>query len=369
MKHFIITRVGSVLLLTLMIACGNKTPSAQPIVDASNPYKPLIKIRVTATQAQQAQKAGWETMSGLFVINNGKVATTPIGCQYTFTNDTLYFNPRQPLGANMQFAVLHIIGGDTLKIEYATPATPKDISAPAVAGIYPLADTVPSNILMFHVAFTKPMVEDVQTYKQIKLLDEKGAEKEMVWRHKSNWTNDGKHLVLMLHPGRVKRGIHYFEKEDKLFEEGKKYTLVITSVLRDRDNQPLEKEFTKTFVVATADRAIPLFKQQSLIVPKVGTQQPLEVVFDDRMDYGTMQIGLEVTDSKGNKVEGFVQPINDRVWAFVPAKPWHAAEHKLLLNTYVTDLSGNHLTRRFEEEDIEEMKQRQTVETVFTPKQ
>ncbi len=367
MKHCIIARAGSILLLTFIIACSNKTPSIQPVVDASNPYKPLIKIQVTATQAQQAQKAGWETMSGLFVIDNGKTATTPIGCSYTYTNDTLYFTPRQSLGANMQFAVLHIIGGDTLKTEYATPATPKDISAPAVAEIYPLADTVPANILMFHATFTKPMVEDAQAYKQIKLLDENGAEKQMVWRHKSNWTNDGKHLVLMLHPGRVKRGIHYFEEGDKLFEEGKKYTLVITSVLRDRDNQPLEKEFTKTFVVATADRAIPLLKQQSLIVPKGGTQQPLEVVFDDRMDYGTMQIGLEVTNSKGEKIEGATYPINDRVWAFVPAKHWIATEYKLLLNTYVTDLSGNHLTRRFEEEDIEEMKQRQTIGLSFFP--
>lgn len=367
MKQHLI-KVWGVIWVVLIAACGDKTHSSQPAIDASNPYKPLIKIAVTAAQAQQAQKAGWETISGLFVINNGIAATTPIGCQYTFSNDTLYYTPRQPLGVNMQFAVLYITSSDTLRTEYATPATPKDISVPAVAGIYPLADTIPANILMFHVTFTKPMVEDVQTYKQIKLLDEKGVEKQMVWRHKSNWADDGKHLVLMLHPGRVKRGIHYFEKEDKLFEEGKRYTLVITSVLRDRDNQPLEKEFTKTFVVTAADRVIPTFKQQYLVVPQNGTQQPLEVVFDDKMDFGTMQIGLEVKDNKGNKVEGFVHSINDKVWAFVPAKPWQPAEHKLLLNTYVTDLSGNHLTRRFEEENIEEMKQQQTIEIAFTPK-
>lgn len=367
MKQYLI-KVWGVIWVVVIAACGDKTQSSQPAIDASNPYKPLIKIAVTAAQEQQAKKAGWETMSGLFVINNGSLAATAIGCQYTFANDTLYYTPLQPLGANMQFAAIHIVGGDTIQTEYTTPATPKDVSVPAVAGIYPLADTVPANILMFHVTFTKPMVEDVQTYKQIKLLDEKGVEKQMVWRHKSNWADDGKHLVLMLHPGRVKRGIHYFEKEDKLFEEGKRYTLVITSVLRDRDNKPLEKEFTKTFVVAATDRQIPTFKQQQLPAPKSGTQQPLEIIFGDRMDYGTMQIGLEVKDNKGNKVEGFVHPINDKVWAFVPAKPWLPAEHKLLLNTYVTDLSGNHLTRRFEEENVEDMKQQQTIEIAFTPK-
>jgi hypothetical protein len=352
--------------MAMLMACGKKQQIAAPIIDASNPYLATVKIPLTTAQKAAGKKAGWETVSGLFIIQDSITATCAVNCEYTLADDTLYYTPRQPLGAGMQFAVKVFGNGDTITQKITTPNYLASAANPQVAAIYPLTNEIPVNILMFHVVFTEPMVESAQAYKQIKLLNEKGEEKQFVWRHKSNWTSDGKHLVMMLHPGRVKRDIRYFEEGDILFEPGKKYTLVVTATLLGRNNRMLEKEFTKQFTIVAPDRVMPVFDDKKLAAPKANTNQPVKLLFNEGMDYGTLLIGLDVKSKTGKNVEGEITANSDSSWSFIPVLPWEAGTYTVQLNDYTSDIAGNHLTRRFEETDAEEMKKREPVTAEFT---
>lgn len=356
------------LLLILIQACTNKEKATGVIIDSSDARKPVIKLPVTTKQKTKGQKAGWESLTSLFVVENGKPATTPVACRYTFNNDTLYCTPHLQLGNGLEFEVQVYRSGDTLIKRFTVPANPNTGPLPQVIAVYPDADMISANILMFHAVFNTPMSENPLAFRQVKLFDENGAEKQMVWREKSNWADSGRHLVLMIHPGRVKRGIGYFEGEGELFKPGKKYTLVITTEITDQDGRSLVKEYTKTFTATQPDRVMPEFKQNKFTAPAPGTLSPLELTFSEGMDYGSMAIGIKVTDSAGKKVNGTVIPITGEKWRFLPKEPWQKSTYTVELNDFITDITGNHLVRRFEEKDIQNMNNRQPVIFTFTIK-
>lgn len=339
-------------------ACTSKQQKVVFVVEHAETGMPTIKIPYAKNTTEKAQ---WETIAGLFLLQNGKAATSPVACQYQYKTDTLYLQPMQPLAQGAEFEIQFIADGNTTTHRFSIPQNAERNTVPQVEAIYPLTDTIPANILMFHVRFTTPMQEDVLAFKHIKLLDEKGREKNMVWREKSNWDDSGKHLVLMLHPGRVKRGINYFKNEGDLFEVGKKYTLVITQELKTTFGIALPNKYTKTFVVAKPDREIPAFNTTKTTIP-AASSQPVTLNFNEAMDYGSMCIGVVVSDSKGKKILGKINPVNDSQYTFTPSQPWAKGLYTIQLLDYVSDLASNHLRRRFEEETLDSASQRQPVE-------
>lgn len=210
----------------------------QPVLEFSGLGKVTIKVKLTA--AQQKKETG--TIFGLFLLHDGVAATDPVYCNVQREKDSLFITPASPLGIGSDFEFRLYQQEDTLRKQFAVnlPGDMPPIAEPA--HIYPLSEKIPENILLFHVLFSEPMLEDIKAYTHVKILDEKGVEKPRVWREKSTWAQHGKHLVLMIHPGKIKRGIKHMEEDSALFEEGKTYTLVISNTLKDAWERPLEKE-------------------------------------------------------------------------------------------------------------------------------
>ena len=364
-------RLQFIVLLIVVITQGCKTDNsvgAETIsIDSANVFVPIVKIKLDSRQKNLiAKKAEWETISGLFSINNNEVSHYSVTCKYEVTGDTLAFTPVLPLGNGIAFEVRVFGKSDTLTKRYTTPMFAANHTTPTVSNIYPLAATVPSNILMFHVEFTTPMNEDVMTFKDIAILDENGVAKKRVWREKSNWSNDGKHLVLMVHPGRIKRGIEYMKELGVLFEEGKQYTLVVPTHLKDKYGKPLGKEYKKTFTIAAADRDIPVYQQSAFVSPQKDTKNAITLSFSEAIDYGTAQLGIEVFTAEGNKVDGVVTSTNnDSQWNFTPTQNWEDKTYTIALNDYLGDLASNHLTRKFEVEHLDSIAKRRTLKFEF----
>ncbi len=352
-------------------ACkNNNTNGAATIsIDSTNVYLPVIKIKLDDRQKNLiAKKAEWETISGLFSINNHKVSPYSVTCKYTVTDDTLIFTPVLPLGNGIDFEVQVYNQNHTATKRYTTPLYTTQQQVPSVNNIYPLVKTIPSNILMFHVSFSTSMNEDIMAFKDVLIVDENGVEKKMVWREKSNWANDGKHLVLMIHPGRIKRGIDYMEQLGPLFEEGKQYTLIIPPSLTDRYGQPLGQEYKKTFTICAPDRNMPAYKQSTFVAPHKNTKEAITLNFTEAIDYGTAYLGIEVYTADSTKVEGVVIPTNsDSQWGFVPTKNWQDKKYILSLNDYLADIASNHLTRKFEVKHIDSIAKRHTLKYEFLP--
>jgi hypothetical protein len=214
---------------------------------------------------------------------------------------------------------------------------------------------------MFHVVFSSPMQQDPKAFQHVYIYDEQGKQKHKIWREKSNWAEGGRHLVLMIHPGRIKQGIGYAAEGGPLFEAGKQYRLVVDTFLKDQYNRPLKQEGSKTFRVTAADSHIPVFKYDTAKKIASGSTDPFLFEFSEGMDYGAMQIGFNLIDNEGKKIAGTIDPLTDKSWKFTPDMPWTQGPYQLELNDYTTDFSGNHLVRKFEEARLEDMNKRYTL--------
>lgn len=367
-------KIRALLYLVLLFVVGflyscntkSSNESVNITIDSTKVYLPEIKIKVNDRQKKLiAKKTKWETIAGLFSINNNIVSPYAVTCNYVLQGDTLKLTPIAPLGRQLDFEVRVYIQNDTLKKHYTTPAYIGNQPTPKVSNIYPLTDAIPTNILMFHVVFSTPMFEDDMAFRDILILDDKGNEKEKVWREKSSWANNGKHLVLMVHPGRIKKGIEYMDEYGVLFEVGKKYTIVVPQHLKDKYGKPLGKEYRKSFTVTAMDRNIPLYQNEKLIIPKANAKDSLILYFSEPIDYGTAQIGIEVTNAKNEKCLGSLTPISDNKWSFIPEINWEKGSYTLKLNDYVADLASNHFTRKFEVTHIDSIKNREAIKYKF----
>lgn len=352
-------KILKILLIAFIFinqACKNNAGEPIVIIDSSNAYKPVFKIYGIDTST-----AFTYTFSSNISENSSSII-----CDKYISGDTISIVPKFTLNFNEVYKLrISYAGSAYQETAYSTPKRNTNLSSEVVT-IYPNQDTIPTNILMFHVLFNDAMEENPIAFRHVKLLDENNHEKQMVWREKSNWTQDGKHLVLMIHPGRVKRGIRYMIDSGQLFEPGKKYTLVITDSLLDSHGNRMAKEYRKTFVIKEEDRTIPEANSEQIDLPEAGTKEPITITFNDAMDYGGMQIGVNLLYLDSIKVQGKITTDNGKQWHYTPSNEWEKGSYTLILNDYVIDLASNHLNRRFEETDIELMKNRKDVKINFT---
>lgn len=365
-----ITKSRLLFLIAILFACACDNPQgksnvADIVIDSTKVFLPVIKVKLNSNQKNMLQqKTGGETISGLFIVNDNKPSPYSVTVKYWQEADTLYYTPKLKLGNGLEFEIQLYTSHDTLRKRFSTPSVVAGKKS-GVENIYPLTDTVPDNILMFHVRFQTPMVEDPRAFKKIRLVDEKGEEKQKVWREKSNWTEDGRNLVLMIHPGRVKRGIEYVKEQAVLFEEGKSYTLIIPAEMKDKSGNSLAREYTKTFVVSRADREIPLFQNSKLTPPPKNTQEPITLSFSEPIDYGTAQIGIAIFAADKKKLQGKLTALTDKKWFFIPKNPWKKGKYTIVINDYLTDLASNHFTQKFEVKHLDSLRNRRPLNFEF----
>jgi hypothetical protein len=102
-----------------------------------------------------------------------------------------------------------------------------------------------------------------------------------------------------------------------------------------------------------------------LLIPKVGTDSPLEVDFGEPLDYFLLQDAIRVVDSGGIMVNGSVQ-IDDREmkYHFKPAKPWLPGSYRLQVEARLEDLAGNNFNLLFDR-DLQNAGKSQATRNIF----
>lgn len=359
----------TILYLLILAACTNKSPGGQYHFDLDDPSRPVFYWVPEEQELVGIRKSEWNDIVALFVVQDGKVAQTPVGLQASFSHDTCLMTPVMPLGHDMTFEWQFYHGGDTVKKRFKTISSLSSAKAGSctVVSMYPMTDTLPSNVLLFHLFFSQPMREDAQAFNYVHIIDEAGKEKPFTWRQKASWADSGRQLVLMIHPGRIKRGINYATATGPLFEHGKRYTLKTEGALVSIDGVQAEP-YETTFYIKHADRRSPsfmLFDNQQK--PKAGTREPLHISFNEPMDYGTVGIGVEVKDKSGKNVRGHFEAVSDSHWLFIPDAVWSASSYDLVYNDFLADLASNHIERLFEMGSAESMEKGAHVAFSFTP--
>jgi hypothetical protein len=279
---------------------------------------------------------------------------------YEAQGRTIRFTPMFPLDPGRQYDVRfdpsHLPAGGApvpwrnapLHAVVATPAVARTPTT-VVTRVYPSAAELPANQLRLYLHFSAPMGLR-GGLQHIRLVDEGGHEvRDPFLPFESDyWNGDRTRYTLFFDPGRVKRGILPNREMGRALEPGRRYTLVISSEWTDGHGQPLAAAFRREFTVrAPVERPLST-DSWTITPPAAGTRDPLTVEFPSPMDHGLLQRALGVARA-GTSLAGEIGIEREETrWRFVPAEPWQAGGHQLVVLGIIEDLAGNRIGRAFE---------------------
>ncbi len=258
----------------------------------------------------------------------------------------LVFRPRFPLKAGESYRA--VVDGTRERV-FSLPAPPPPPPTELVR-VYPSSAVLPENQLKFYLHFSAPMSRG-EAYRRVSLLEGGVRKVELPFLEigEELWDRSGTRLTLLIDPGRIKSGLRPREEDGPALEKGKSYVLRVDPAWRDAAGFPLKAEHRKSFAVAGPEERMLNPKQWRFEIPRPGTRDPLGLRFDKPLDAGLLARVIEVRDARDRIVEGRGEAdLDETRWRFVPAAPWRAGGHALLIESVLEDLAGNSLERPFE---------------------
>lgn len=320
-------------------------------IDVKKSNKPLFKAFPVHGDDKQLSE-----LLKVFMIQEGKESQTSLLGLYSKNQDTIFFQPQFELGDGLSFNAHFYHKNDTVKTFYKTPSIDLNITNEIfVKEVFPRSNKIPKNILTFYIEFSQPMLEDESAFRYVNLYNENKEIVPHVWLNKSRWISD-KILMLMIHPGRVKRGIKYYDNLGDVFYVGKKYYLGITDKVKPLYKNSKLKSFTKGFEIIDPTESCPKILKNKFSIPKRNSKEKLKIIFDKPMDLYSILGGISINiHNKDVNIQGkFIPGSDDTEWYFIPEKPWTEKKYTLIFNKYVSDPSGNGLIKPFETTKIKE---------------
>jgi hypothetical protein len=218
-------------------------------------------------------------------------------------------------------------------------------SQTAVVEVFP-AGAVPANLLRWHLVFDR-LANDVGA-EAIALLDRSGqpVRDAFVDLPEGLWDATGTRLTLLLHPGRIKRGLRSSTRFGGALAQGGDMCLQIDL---DRLLDAGLGVATHRFVVSTAETRAVDPSLWRLGTVETGSLAPVAIGFDRAMDHFGVQEGLVIVGADGRAVQGEVAPAPDgRSALFHPSQPWAAGRHRLMASRDLEDVAGNRVDAAFE---------------------
>ena len=163
------------------------------------------------------------------------------------------------------------------------------------------------------------------------------------------WSTEGNRLTVLFHPGRVKRELAPREQLGPILEEGRRYTISISGDWMDAESRPIINGFAKTFTVGPPDRTPVDPAIWTLMAPRARSDTPLIVRLPKPLDHAMLGRVVWVADAAGKRVPGTLTVGGgERVLTFAPRTPWKTGTYKLVGDTKLEDVCGNHVGEPFE---------------------
>jgi hypothetical protein len=304
---------------------------------------------------------GW---SSIFAVYAGGGDVPPLLGSYAVEGGSLVFHPRFPISAGVHYrAVFHPPGGGAA-VQKTFDGPPREITPLAhVERVYPSSDVLPSNQLRLYIYFSAAMSRG-EAGQRIHMLDEKGKVLPGVFLPGEElWDPGFRRLTMTLDPGRIKRGLTSNEAMGPPITEGKRYTLVIDRDWTDARGVRMVDGFRKPFRGGPAERHPPNPAQWKVIAPKAGTSEALAVNFPTPMNYPLMERMLKVSGIAGTvSIDK-----QETEWRFTPREPWKAGDYKLMVDTGIEDLAGNHIGEAFDIDVFDRVTEHIATNTISLP--
>jgi hypothetical protein len=277
----------------------------------------------------------------------------PLLGDYRVEADALVFRPRFPVAPGLSLEAyfagerlgLPNLEERLLVVDTGTPQT-------VVEAVFPSGDEIPANLLRFYVHFSAPMaLRDVP--RRIKLLEADGRPIELpfVELEEGLWDPTHRRLTLIVHPGRIKRGVGPHEALGPVLVPGEEIRLVVEAEARDLDGRDLVQAFEKRYRVGPEERRALGPDDFRLEKPATGPAK-LDIVATRPLDHALFERLIRVESEEGELVPGTVEiDEHERRWRFRPESLWRPGTYQVTLDAALEDLAGNRPGRSFEVED------------------
>jgi hypothetical protein len=323
-------------------------------------------FRIEGWRAAAPPPSGWPS---IFQVYAGEGDVPAMLGSYSVADGALVFSPRFPVTPGMRVrAVFRPPEGAPVEAVFDLPKGAAPAATTRVAHVYPSARILPENQLKFYVYFSAPMSKG-RAWQKIHLLDAAGAPVVLPFLELDEelWNRDGTRLTVLFDPGRIKREVRPLKEIGPSIQAGRRYTLRIESDWPDARGAPLAAEFRKEFLVAPPDRTPPDPAEWRITAPREGTAGPLLLQFPKPMDYALLQHSLEVVGPHGAVAGSVAVEREETEWRFTPRQPWKAGDYRLIVQTTLEDLAGNHVGRAFDVDTFEPITKSIPRETVALP--
>lgn len=327
-------------------------------------------FKVTGWQAPSAAPAqGW---TSVFAVYAGSGDVPPLLGSYAVEGGSLVFHPRYPIAAGVHYrAVFHSPpGGARIEKSFDGPPRPTDRVA-RVEHVFPSGDVWPSNQLRLYIYFSQPMSRS-EAARHIHVLDAEGKDltgsRGVFLPGEELWDPAFKRLTMTFDPGRIKRGLTSNERIGPPLTEGRRYTLVIDAAWPDARGVPMAAGFRKAFRAGPAQRVPPDPKRWNITIPKAGGRAPLMIDFPTPMNYPLLQRMIRVSGPGSGNISGAVAiGRQENEWRFVPENPWAAGNYRIVVDTGLEDLAGNHIGEPFDIDVFNKVTEHIETKTVSLP--
>lgn len=319
----------------------------------------ILSILIASSIASGAPRAevadgkivviGVSSSKGLSVVvaegTEEDIAARPaMAGEWTVEKDRITFTPKYVLKPATKYRILGIDKGLTV----LTPPAGSH-KRTVVTRIYPTAPEIPENILRFYIEFNQPMPRG-DVYEYVDIYTDKGKKVEwaFVRLFEELWNDDQTRLTLLIDPGRIKKEVKPRVDLGPVFENDKKYTLVVSGKWPTLDGKTLGKDLRKSITVTPpVDEAIDP-KKWKLSMPS-DTTGPLAATFDRVMDHHLLIRALSIADADGKVVIGTTESTkDDHGWTFRPKEQWKPGKYNLRIETVLEDVCGNRIGQPFE---------------------
>lgn len=294
---------------------------------------------------RRAPAKGW---TSVFAVYAGRGDVPPLAGSYTVEHGSLVFRPRFPFSPGVQYrAVFSPPGGASVTKRFDGPAL-ETTPAARVEQVYPSANVLPSNQLRLYIYFSAAMSRG-ESGAHVRVLDDKSKVLPGVFLPGEElWDPAFRRLTLTFDPGRIKRGLTSNEAMGPPIVEGKQYTLVIDRDWPDARGVRMVEAFRKSFKGGPSLRHAPDPAQWKVAAPKAGTPEPVTLIFPTPMNYPLLQRMIHVS-GLGGPVSGTVRiEKQETEWRLTPEHSWKPGEYKLVVDTGLEDLAGNHIGQLFD---------------------
>jgi hypothetical protein len=212
----------------------------------------------------------------------------------------------------------------------------------APAALWPPPAAWPANILRFHLAFPRPMDGwHAMGHLALEAGGDAAPGTALLDLQDGLWNPEQTVLTVLLHPGRVKRGVG---RLGPALRPGGAALLRLDGALADADGVPLGRDVTFGITVTPAVRAP--FRLPAVLVP-ADRGAPIVLDLGRPLDLLGAAEGLRVTDPAGRPVAHRAEPFA-RGLVLHPAPGWPGGALRLTAAPWLEDACGNRQDAAFE---------------------